>query len=149
MNLDFEKIQHQVDDIDKNVAEIKKYASLSNEEFWKDKRNILAVKHLLLQAIEATAAICLHVSAKKLKRAVEGLGDCFLKLCEEGIIDKDLYHRLKAMADFRNKLVHHYERIDDELVLKYAREDLGDFEEFIKKIGQNLKLRSWQGFLIW
>lgn len=53
MSLDFEKINQRINDIDKNVKEVKKYASLPDDEFWKDERNILAVKHLLLESIEA------------------------------------------------------------------------------------------------
>ena len=43
------------------------------------------------------------------------------------------------MIEFRNMLVRRYWEIDDRKVLKYAREDLEDFEKFIKAIKKFLK----------
>lgn len=56
MELDFEKINKKIKDIDESLAEIRKYASLPDEELWKDKKNVLAIKYLLLQSIEVAAA---------------------------------------------------------------------------------------------
>ena len=44
------------------------------------------------------------------------------------------------MIEFRNMLVHRYWEIDDKKVLKYAREDLEDFEKFIKAIKKFFKI---------
>lgn len=140
MSLDFEKINQRINDIDENIEEVKEYVSLSDNEFWKDRRNILAVKHLLLEAIEAVGAICLHLSAHRLKKSAEGMTDCFQNLQQAGLIDESLFKKLKAMSDFRNKLVHHYHKIEDKKVLKYAREDLDDFDQFIKAIGDELNI---------
>jgi len=53
---------------------------------------------------------------------------------EHKLIDADLARRLGQMAGFRNLLVHGYSKIDDRLMLKIIRSDLGDLELFIEEI---------------
>lgn len=136
MTLDIEKVRRRVEEIDEKTKKVREISSLSDKEFWSDERNILSLEHLLLQMIEAVASICLHISAKKLRKGVNRVGDCFHNLFEAGIIEKDLYERLKKMNDFRNMLVHHYYKIDQKRVLKYARDEIEDFEEFTRAIGK-------------
>lgn len=68
------------------------------------------------------------------------MADCFRNLQQAGLIDESLFKKLKAMSRFRNKLVHHYHRIEDQKVLSYAREDLDDFNQFIETVGDELNL---------
>lgn len=71
MEIDIKKIKFSIGEIKENIAEIRKYIKVSSKEFWKDRRNILAIEHLLLQAIEATNCICIYIGAKKLRKGVE------------------------------------------------------------------------------
>lgn len=139
MEIDIKKIKKRISEIEENLMKIRKYSALPNNEFWADERNIYTIKQLLLQNIEATGSICLHLVVKKLKKGVERFGECFEELKKGGIINSSLYRELKSLIDFRNMLVHSYWEIDDKKVLKYAREDLGDFEKFIKEIKKLLK----------
>ena len=139
MEVDIKKIKKRISEVEENLVKIRKYANLSDKEFWGDERNIYTIKHLLLEAIEATGSICLHLVVKKLKRGVERFGECFEQLEKAKIINSSLYRELKSMIEFRNMLVHRYWEIDDRKVLKYAREDLEDFEKFIKAIKKFLK----------
>ena len=138
-NLDIERLQARVNDIDERVVKIKHYAAFDDATFWADERNINTIKLLLLEAIEAASSICIHLCAKVLKEAPAGYADCFSRLCAGGLVPAALGDRLSKMAAFRNKLIHHYQKIDDQKVLEYARQNLGDFEDFIKAIGVHLK----------
>ena len=139
-DLNLKKIKRRISEIQENLEKIGKYAGLPDKEFWADERNIYTIKHLLLEAIEATGSICLHLAAKKLKKGIERFGECFEELQKGGIISRSLYKELKSMIDFRNMLVHRYWEIDDKKVLKYAREDVNDFEKFIKGVVKYLKV---------
>lgn len=141
MEIDIKKIQKRISEIEENLTKIRKYSSVSDKEFWADERNIYTLKQLLLEAIEAAGSICLHLVVKKLKKGVERFGECFEELEKGGIINHSLYRELKSMIEFRNKLVHRYWEIDDKLVLKYAREDLEDFEKFINSIKKFLRIK--------
>ena len=139
MTLDIKKIKFLISEIKESIADIRKFIAVSQEEFWKDKRNILAVEHLLLRAIEATANICSHIAAKKLQKGVETSAECFELLEKEKLINKELSTDLRKMARFRNILVHRYWEVDEKKVYQYAKENLVDFEKFIEIISKNIK----------
>lgn len=131
MNIDKGKIQKRFSEINESVSEIQGLASLKDEEFWTDKKNLAALKYYLLQAIEAVGNICAHIAAKSYNRGVSSFGECFDILEEKGILKDDLASRLRNMVKFRNKLIHHYWNIDDKKVLEYVRKDINDFTDFI------------------
>lgn len=134
MQLDREKIKKRFSEINEAITEAKKIASLSDEEFWSEKEHMAAVKYYLLQAIEGVGSVCVHIAAKKFNKGVSAFGECFEILEEENFLDKDLTIRLRQMVKFRNKLVHQYWEVDDKMVLDYARNNLEDFNEFMKEV---------------
>jgi len=134
MKLNKEKIKERISEIKESTIEIEKLTSMDEREFWKEKRNIAAVKYYLLQAIESIGSICVHIIAKKFGKGVYTISECFVILEKGVIINKDLYTRLKKMVKFRNKLVHRYWEIDDKLVYNYAKNDIKDFLDFINEI---------------
>lgn len=140
MEVDKEKIKKRFEEISHALEEIRRITSLDDEKFWADEEHIAAVKYNLLQAIEGVASICLHLAAKKFKKGVSNPGDCFKLLIEREVVDRNLAKRLIEMNRFRNMLVHHYEKIDDKKVLKYTREELDDFENFIRAVGEKLDI---------
>jgi len=141
MDVDIEKIKNRMSEIRENIGKIGQYSSISDKEFWEDERNILSVKHLLLESIEACSNICIHISAKKLFKAPSSFSECFEILHKSKITDEDLSSRLRKMARFRNILLHRYWEIENQKILGYARNDLGDFEQFLRSIAKYLNLQ--------
>lgn len=45
MEIDIKKIKFSIGEIKENIAEIRKYIKVSSKEFWKDRRNILAIEY--------------------------------------------------------------------------------------------------------
>jgi uncharacterized protein YutE (UPF0331/DUF86 family) len=140
MEIDIEKLKKRISEVRANLEKIKRYSSLPDEDFWKDERNLLSVKHLLLETIEASGSICTHILAKRVFKPVSSFGECFKSLGEAGILSQDLSARLVRIAGFRNVLVHRYWEIQDKRILEYARKDLGDFEDFLKAVSHYLDL---------
>lgn len=134
--IDVEQMRERVREIREGIIKVRRYAAQSDEEFFADERNLYTVMHLLLIAIEAVAAICSHIMAKTARKAPSSYPDCFEGLERLGILDRNLTSRLIRMARFRNLLVHRYWEIDPQRVLLYAREDLGDLETFLVRVGQ-------------
>lgn len=132
-------LRERTREIREQVDKISRYASLPDEEFLADERNLYTVLHLLLISIEATAAICNHLLAKLARRAPESYAECFEYLADTGIISQELASRLIQMSRFRNLLVHRYWTIDPQRVLKTARTNLGDFETFLQQVGTWLR----------
>jgi len=134
MAVDIEKIKRRLTEIRDNIEKIKKYSSIDEEEFWEDERNILSIKHLLLESIEACGDICVHIMAKKLFKATSSFAECFENLYKSKVINESLSEKLKKMARFRNILVHRYWQINDQKILEYAKNNLGDFEQLMKSV---------------
>jgi uncharacterized protein YutE (UPF0331/DUF86 family) len=128
-------VRERAREIRESTQKVHTYAALPDDVFFADERNLLAVMHLLLISIEAAAALCTHLAAKTAERAPDSYADCFEWLRTEDRVDDELAARLIQMARFRNLLVHRYWDIDPDKVLRYARQNLGDFEAYLHAIG--------------
>jgi uncharacterized protein YutE (UPF0331/DUF86 family) len=137
--IDIERLRERAMSLRENLRKISFYAEVPDEEFWDDERNILALKHLLLQAIEDAASICAHILARCGGGAPASYAGCFQELERLGILPSDLTERLMAMARFRNLLVHRYWNVDDRRVLSFARCDISDLEDFLRAVGESLR----------
>ena len=135
MTLDKDKIKQRFAEINESLAEIKRLVALPDKKFLAKKENMAAVKYYLLQAIEAVGSVCVHIAAKKFNKGISAFGECFETLGQEGLLSENLTSRLRKMTKFRNKLMHQYWKIDDKNILEYARNELGDFSEFMKVVG--------------
>lgn len=122
----------RVAEIRDNVAKIREYAAVPDEEFWADERYLYSVMHLLLVTIEATATLCSHAVARLRHQTPTSYAECFEMLRSLDVVDETLASRLTRMARFRNILIHRYWEVDDERVLEYARHNLGDFDLFLE-----------------
>lgn len=139
MELDTQKLQTRIAEIQANLSDIRKITSLADAELFFDSRNIAALKYHLIVVLEALGSICVHVCAKRLQKAVSEYADCFDHLREAELVSKELGEELIKMARFRNRLVHTYWNTDDKMVVQYAREDLKIVEAFIEVIGKLIR----------
>lgn len=139
MNLEQEKIKKRFSEINDSLSEIRRLTNVPKKDFWSKKENMAAVKYYLIQAVEATGSVCAHVAAKKYGKGVSSFGECFEVLEKEKLIDKKLAKKLKEMAKFRNKLIHQYWEADNDLIFEYSKNNLEDFEEFMKAVGKIIK----------
>ena len=65
--------------------------------------------------------------------------DVFRILGEKKIISKKLANNFEKIARFRNILVHDYIKLDLKKMYDYLKNDLDDFDQFIKQIAKFLK----------
>jgi len=137
--LDEEQVKARAQEIRASLDKIQRYATLPDDQFWADERNLYTVMHLLLIAIEATAALCTHILARLARRVPASYAGCFEELRGLDILDDQMAGRLVQMARFRNLLVHRYWQVDQTRVLRYARESRDDFEAFLTAVGQLLE----------
>ncbi|MBI4584896.1 MAG: DUF86 domain-containing protein [Planctomycetes bacterium] len=110
--------------------------------FLADPRNALAVKYLLIEAVEAISDTCQHLLSKTKAVACDGYVDCILKAGEQGIIPASLSNRLRKLADLRNHLIHRYWIINDQEIYENCRNNLADFTEFAEQIDRFLAQMS-------
>jgi len=63
----------------------------------------------------------------------------FVKLSDCQILDKKFAKEIAPSAGLRNRLVHEYEEIDDQIVYKSIQKTIESYTEYIKKIENYLK----------
>jgi uncharacterized protein YutE (UPF0331/DUF86 family) len=132
MELDKKIIQLRIDVIERNLKEIE---NISKEKPGKiSYRDELALKHALLECIEACIDISNHIISVKGFRRPMDYSDVFLVLEENKIINKNFSYRLQEMAKFRNVLVHRYALVDRSKLFRIVKEDVKDIVEFVKVV---------------
>lgn len=106
-------------------------SALSQEDFLADPYKVAAAKYFLVVSIEAAIDMCNHVISRNKLRVPEDYADAFKIIGEAGAFPKEFVEKLMKMARFRNRLVHIYWEVDDEVVYRILSEDVKDIEEFI------------------
>ncbi len=134
MAVDLELIERLFADMRRKQAILEGYRQMSRAEFEGDPGRILAVEHALQTMIQSLIDIGLHLLAHVGRKDLESYADAIRALGEEKILDEELLAKLKGMPGFRNILVHGYTRVDENLVLTFMRERLGDFSEYEREV---------------
>ena len=95
--------------------------------------------------IETCVDIASHIIADKGYRVPKSYSDTFKVLHDEKIVDSRLFNVLQKMAKFRNIVVHHYDRLDAEIVVGILKKDLRDFTSYKAAIVSFLKSEAENG----
>lgn len=132
--INIEKIKTIEKDLLDTSSGIKTLIAVGESAFLKDQKNIYSLRYLLIEAVEAMANICNHILARITGQVPKGYPDCFEKLSDANVIKNDLADRLKKVTSLRNIIIHKYWEIDDSKIFKYTKENVGDFEEYLKQI---------------
>ena len=134
MELDEKLIQLRIDVIERNIKEARE---IVKGEI--DYRNELALKHALLESIEACFDIANHIISVFDFRRPTSYSDAFEVLKENKIIDESLAERLKEMTKFRNFLVDRYAFVQKEKLIEIVNHDIKDIEEFVRVVLKLIK----------
>lgn len=100
-------------------------------------RQDAAVLNVLL-ACEQAIALANHVIKTRQLGIPTSSGESFDLLATAGIIDPDLSARLQKMVGFRNAVVHHYQRMDLEIVRSAITAGLDGLVEFGDRVVEYL-----------
>jgi uncharacterized protein YutE (UPF0331/DUF86 family) len=85
-------------------------------------------------AIESCINIGNHIISSENFRSPKDYRDIFTVLSEQGIFPDDFAITLRQMTGLRNRLVHLYWEVDDELIYSYLQHNLGDFDLYVRYI---------------
>lgn len=112
------------------VEVLRRLAQAPRDEFLANPDKVGSAKYHFVAAIECCIDLANHIIASEKLRIPRNTADSFVVLVEAGICPLDLEASLTAMARFRNRLVHLYWDVDDQLVAQYLSERLDDFDRF-------------------
>lgn len=132
--LDQDRIAKNKTDILNIKSQIGDIVAVNKAAFLLDQRNSLALKYLLVEAVEAITDVCQHILAKIKGLACDGYVDCIVKAGDNGIITPALSNKLRRLADLRDSLIHRYWVINDEELYTKSKENISDLEDFVNQI---------------
>ena len=121
------------------IKQMQEYSTITVKEYSKDWKLERIIERTLQMMIELCVDITNHIIADKKYRVPTSYSDTFQELEEEGLISKKQYKTMKKMAQFRNIVVHHYDKIDETIVVNILRRNLKDFFEYRDSILKIIK----------
>ena len=111
-------------DLEEYLGQTKEYENVTVEQYAGDWKTQRVVERTLQMIIETCADIAGHIISDRGYRVPTSYADTFRVLHENNILGKDLFQKLEKMAKFRNIVVHHYDKVDAEIVVGILRKDL-------------------------
>lgn len=123
-------IMRKLAELETYIKQIQEYSTITVKEYSRDWKIQRIVERTLQMMIELCVDIANHIIADKKYRIPTSYSDTFQVLEEEDIISKKQYKTMKNMSQFRNIIVHHYDKIDETIVINILKRNLKDFFEF-------------------
>jgi len=134
-----EVIENRIKKLQTYLEKLVELKNIDKNEFISDFRNSNSAKYLLQVSIECCLDIANHIIASEKYRSPDDYADSFRILNEQKIVPDSFIDRLIEMAKFRNRIVHIYWEVDEDLVYDIIQNYLSDFELFIQSILKVLK----------
>ena len=139
---DQNKIVRLVSELRKSVNRLKELSKNPHDKFISDPDKVGSTKYHFIVAIECCIDISNHIISRNGYRVPEDYADTFTVMSESDLIGAEFADDLKAMARFRNRLVHLYWEVDDDQLFKILQTRIDDFKRFLDAISRAL---GWNG----
>jgi uncharacterized protein YutE (UPF0331/DUF86 family) len=134
MVADIDTVRDRISRIRKYVADLRGFSQTTEEAFMQNVERQYAVLHALQLSIEACVEIATHTCAADSLGVPSTYAEAFDHLEKAGVVDSELANDLRAMARFRNRIVHFYGEMDMKEVYRILTEELGDFDRYLVAI---------------
>jgi len=98
--------------------------------FLSDIRNIYTLRLAIIEVVEASTSLGLHILRELGERHFDGYIEVFRRLVEKGVISPEIGQNMMRLARLRNLIIHRYWVVDDTRIYDEAR---GNGLEAVKK----------------
>jgi len=132
-------ILRKLRELEEYTSQIQDFRSISVSDYKSDWKSQRIIERTLQMMIETCVDIAGHIISDNKYRIPESYADAFIVLRENEIVDADICRTMEKIAKFRNVIVHHYDRVDAEIVVGILRKCLEDFDKYKNAILNWLK----------
>jgi uncharacterized protein YutE (UPF0331/DUF86 family) len=132
-------ILRKLGEMEEYLKQVKEFSGISFDAYSKDWKVQRIVERTLQMMIEICVDIAHHIISDKEYRIPDGYVDSFKVLYEEGVLGENLLEIMEKMAKFRNIIIHHYDKVDEAIVVGILKRHLDDFLLFKQAILNFLK----------
>ena len=137
--VDQAKLDQILSNLRRYVGVLKDLGKVPRDAFLDNMDKVGNAKYHFVIAIECCIDIANHIISSENYRFPQDNADSFVVLVEHGVLQSEYEEPLRAMAAFRNRLVHIYWDVDDQRIYDYLQESIPDIEHFAQVIAQ----REW------
>ena len=136
--LDINFIQRKIKLIQEDLEKLERLSQYSFDEIAKDFVKFSALERLLEKIVMRAIDINQHLISElgKGSESIRGYEDTFYCLANLGVYPQEFAQKIAPSAGLRNRLVHEYNHLDQEIVYKSVGEAL---EQYVKYCDYILK----------
>ena len=134
MVADQEIVRERCSRIRRYVKDLRGFSDISRDAFIQNRERQYAVLHALQLGIEAAMEIGTHICAADSLGVPTSYAETFDFMERAGIVNAELGEKLRAMARFRNRIVHFYWEVDLDEIYRILTERLEDFGHYLVAI---------------
>ena len=120
-------VLRKLSELEEYLNQIREYSNIAVSDYSKGWKTQRIVERTLQMVIETCVDIAGHIISDQGYRIPKSYADAFRVLHEENILDTKLFDTMEKIAKFRNIVVHHYDKVDPEIVVTILRKHLDDF----------------------
>jgi uncharacterized protein YutE (UPF0331/DUF86 family) len=136
---DVEIVRDRLNRIRRYVGELDEFAKIEKADFLANVERQYAVLHALQLAIEACIEVAMHICSADGLGVAASYAEAFDALQRAGVVDAPLATDARAMARFRNRIVHFYWDVSLHEVYRILTERVGDFTRYVAAIERYLE----------
>lgn len=126
-----EQVQSKLDILKANLEKLDEIPQESFEQFSSDFRNLGAALYLLQTSIQALIDLASYLAAREALPAPRTSHEIFEGLEQAGFLPAGTARRAAPIVGFRNRIVHLYDRIDEERVFEILTVHRRDLVEIL------------------
>jgi uncharacterized protein YutE (UPF0331/DUF86 family) len=127
-------IQRLLNNLASYIGDLRNSTDITHDKYITDIRIQRFVERTLQISIECCFDIIHHIISDQNFREPDSYADSFSVLAEQGILSGQSVLEFQMMAQFRNKIVHYYDKIDPEQVYAIFKGKLDTFDSFKNQI---------------
>jgi uncharacterized protein YutE (UPF0331/DUF86 family) len=132
-------ILRKLAELEEYLGQVKEYAPMTVDRYSEDWKAQRVVERTLQMMVEICVDIAGHIISDKGYRVPATYADTFRVLHENGLLNKGLFETMERMAKFRNIIIHHYDKVDTQIIIGILKKDLKDFSAYKDAIINILK----------
>lgn len=132
MKYDADRVAKLSSEIYNALDDLVEISGIPKDDFLQKRHIIAGAKYYFIVAIEASIDLSNHLISQNNFPIPESYADSFRILKDEGVLSPELTSKLMDMARFRNRLVHIYWDVDDEMIYEILNQDINDIRTFLK-----------------
>lgn len=138
MTLDHPFIEQKLELIAEYAKRLSAVLVYSESEIIADFYKLHTLERLVQLIVDEMVDINTHVIRRSDVRTPDDFQSTFMALADAEIFPREFAVHIAPSVGLRNRLVHRYETIDPTLLIHMAKEEMNDFQEYIKYIEQAL-----------